>query len=156
VLAIALLGLYPNHLALVEMDQEIEEMNLGIEEQQTLSPVLNRLIQKAKPAETMGLPIPGKQTAMRLDVDAITGLLQAMVDETKLKIHQVTPDESSLSEESPYLIMNLIVQGDFFNFRSLLVELGKMTFLEDIDDFEIGVADDGKQMKLKLVFVQEK
>jgi Tfp pilus assembly protein PilO len=156
VLAIGLLGLYPNHLALKEMDSEIETLDLRIQEQQTLSPVLKKLIVKAKPANTMGLTTPLKQTAIRMGVDEITKLLNELADRSQLEIEQVTPDESSLAQESRYLIMNLAAKGDYFNFRNLLIELGKLPFLNDINNFEIIVGNNVKQLKLKLVFLQEK
>ena len=63
--------------------------------------------------------------------------LRRIADSASLKTQSVAPDVSSLTNQSKSLIMNMVVRGDFMNFRKFLIGIGELPYLERYEEIEI-------------------
>jgi Tfp pilus assembly protein PilO len=154
VVGVGLLGIYPNYKALAELDQDITQLNEDIKQQEILSPVVNQLIQKAKPLDTKGLSLPNGPKVPKQSFEEIEALLDDIAKQSNLVVVHIAPDERSLTADSRHLVINCSVQGDFFDFRKMLLKMGNVSNLENMEQIQIQTQEGAKMMRLRLVFVQ--
>jgi hypothetical protein len=62
----------------------------------------------------------------------------------------LTPDLTTLTADSPYILNNAVVKGEFLNFRKMLIELGNVPYLDSIDEIIIQQYTDATEYKIKI------
>jgi hypothetical protein len=72
-----------------------------------------------------------------------------------LKLEEITTDDSSLTQESGYLLMRLRLSGDFFKIREFLIDLGSIPSLEHIEEINIRSTKTTKELRLKIWLAKE-
>ena len=112
ILAFFLLIILPSQKTSAELDQEIEKLTVRIEEQRILTPVFHSLLQRAKMKGPSELPSPEKSKLTHGDMNAISTVFQDFAGRHNLKLEDITTDDSSLIQESGYLLMRLRLSGD--------------------------------------------
>jgi Tfp pilus assembly protein PilO len=138
-----------------ELDQSIGELEKKIGEQRTLTPVFHNILTKAKIKERPQLPITQKAKLARRDMIKIFDQIKAIAKMYNLKLQEITPDVNSLKETSGYLLIRLVVTGDFFNFREFLIDLGAIPSMVHIEEMRIRSIEESREIKLKVWLAQE-
>ena len=149
-----LVGIYPNLEAMVELDNDFNELTTKVQEQEQLFPVYRRLIKEVQ-APPMDLPIPDKTKLPREDIANLSMRFMRLAEKNNLSFDSAAPDAASYLEESVYLTMNIRLHGDFFNFRPFLLDVCQLPYLQAIDEVSITPWQDQKQLKLKIRLDQE-
>jgi Tfp pilus assembly protein PilO len=154
VTAMALFGLLPNHLALKDLHEEAGELRDEIQRQEALSPVIKKLVQKAKPLDLLGLQQPPARVATTSTLAEISTQLSDMAAEHGLTLEMAAPDERSLADTNGHLVLNLRVSGDFFRFRGFLLALANLPALANMESVHIETLNDRRELSTRLVFLQ--
>lgn len=154
VTAMALLGLLPNHLALKDLREEAAQLKDEIQRQETLAPVVKKLVQKAKPIDLMGLQQPPARAATESTMAELSSNLSEMAAQNGLTLEMAAPDERSLADTSGHLVINLRVSGDYFRFRGFLLDLAMLPALAHMDTVHIETLNDRRELSTRLVFLQ--
>jgi len=55
-----------------------------------------------------------------------------------------------LTEKPPYLLQHAVVRGEFADFRNLLIELGKVPYLEKIEEISVRQLPDTMELKAEI------
>jgi Tfp pilus assembly protein PilO len=155
ILAFFLLIILPSKKASADLDQEIETLTVRIEEQRILTPVFHSLLQRAKMEGPSGLPSPEKSKLTHGDMNAISSVFQDFAGRHNLKLEEITTDDSSLVQESGYLLMRLRLSGDFFKIRKFLIDIGAIPSLEHIEEINIKSTKTSKELRLKIWLAKE-
>jgi Tfp pilus assembly protein PilO len=154
VTAMALLGLLPNHLALQDLREEADELKVELKRQETLSPVLKKLVQKAKPLDMHGLRPPPTRAPSTDTIGEFSARLADSAAEHGLTLEMAAPDERSLADTDGHLVLNLRVSGDFFLFRGFLLALAGQPELARMETLHIETLNDRREMSTRLVLLQ--
>ena len=155
ILAFFLLIILPSKKTSADLDQEIESLNVRIEEQRILTPVFHSLLNRAKMEGPSELPSPEKSKLTHGDMNAISKVFQDFAGRHNLKLEEITTDDSSLMQESGYLLMRLRLSGDFFKIRKFLIDLGSIPSLEHIEEINIRSTKTSKELRLKIWLAKE-
>ena len=137
------------------LDESIGELEKKIGEQRTLTPVFHNILAKAKIKEKPELPITQKTKLARRDMIKIFDQIKAIARMYNLKLQEITPDVNSLKETSGYLLIRLVVTGNFFNFREFLIDLGAIPSMVHIEEMQIRSIEESREIKLKIWLAQE-
>ena len=155
ILAFFLLIIFPSQKTSADLDQEIEKLTVRIEEQRILTPVFHSLLKRAKKEGPSELPSPEKSKLTHGDMNAISTVFQDFAGRHNLKLEEITTDDSSLMQESGYLLMRLRLSGDFFKIRKFLIDIGSIPSLEHIEEINIGSRKTSKELRLKIWLAKE-
>ena len=155
ILAFFVLIILPSKTTSADLDQEIESLTVRIEEQRILTPVFHSLLKRAKIDDRSDLPSPKKSKLTHVDMNAISTVFQDFAGRRNLKLEEITTDDSSLTQESGYLLMRLRLSGDFFKIREFLIDIGSIPSLEHIEEINIRSTKTSKELRLKIWLAKE-
>lgn len=150
-IAVFVVVLYHNVTALRDMNNEIKKLSVQLEEHRTLQPVFNTLLEEIRKQKKEGIiSYPEKSKLSRENMQTAMDLFKTIAELNQLKIKAIEPEIDSISESSGYLIMNMMLEGDFFNLRGMLMQLGQIPWFEKIERFQISAGDGVKEIQLKI------
>jgi len=155
IVAFFVLIILPSKTTSADLGQEIESLTVRIEEQRILTPVFHSLLKRAKIDDRSGLPSPKKSKLTHGDMNAISTVFQDFAGRRNLKLEEITTDDSSLTQESGYLLMRLRLSGDFFKIREFLIDIGSIPSLEHIEEINIRSTKTSKELRLKIWLAKE-
>ena len=155
ILVFIVLIIVPSQKTAAELDTRIEELEKRNAEQSALTPVFYTLLAKAKAKNASQLPTTEKKKLARGDMKKISTQIHAIVQRNGLELEEIRPDLNSLRDNSGYLLMNLVIKGDFFDFRKLLIDLGAIPSLAHIQEMRIRSVEESREIKLKIWLAQE-
>lgn len=150
ILAFIALGIYPAQRSLGSMDMEISKLRSSIEEQNMLFPVYAQLQQRI---QLKGSDILSSPVGTKLSIDKIEKLpsiFKTIAQKYNLTALAVSPDVMSFGSDSEFLLVNVVIQGKFFDFRNFLIELVNLAYLEKIEQILIERAAKTKKFNLKI------
>jgi Tfp pilus assembly protein PilO len=153
-LAFSLVGIFPNLSELRQRDEEIDALNHKVQAQEILHPIYIELIRQARENLPSDLPLPDAENVSGENIADINKLFSSMASQSGVIFESGIPDPSSYLE-SNQLIMNASFNGDFFNFRNLLMQISEMPYLINIRQIKIKTEGDMKRMALKLALRQK-
>jgi hypothetical protein len=149
-LIIILVGIIPNWISLMRLDRKASELKSQLEEKKQIYPIYNLLKNNNKQKYSMSLPFPDRNKLLRESIDLFPATLKSISKEAGMDAVSISPDINLLSSGSKFLIVNAIIKGDFFNFRKLLIGLGKIPYTESVDEIQIRQDKGGMEFMLKI------
>jgi len=154
-LGIGLFGILPNSKILAELDLEVKALNDKISNQKVLMPVFQQLIKRIREKDENQLLVPKRTKISQEDIDDISDLIQKLALENNLVLRSVSSDVKAFLEDTNFISINLIITGDFFNFRQMLMDLERLPYLEKIESFQMDVLQKKKRFDLKLMVAKQ-
>jgi hypothetical protein len=155
VLAVGIVGLYPNHRNAIELEQRLEDVKAKLANQQLISPVYRQLMEKAKPLDSKGLAGPTYTDAGVAEIDHFPSLVAEIAGKNRMVVEHVAPDLKSYEESSNALRMNVALAGDFFDFRQMLIDMGSIPYLQHIEEIRIESGERAKKFSVRLLLNQQ-
>lgn len=155
ILALCLVGIWPNSAAIKYADKEIEQLSQEVKIQELLYPVYRELIKEATQKTPLKLPVPEKSKIPRNDLSLVNKVFQEIARENNVSFNSAVPDASSYLEDTGHLVMNVEYGADFFQMRGLMLRICQLPYLESIEEMTVETAQDKKRVILKLKFLQE-
>jgi len=154
ILAFILLVIYPYQKTLNDMDMEIRKIRAQTEGQKIFFPVFKELLKRTRIKNPEGLPFPQKEKLSQDDTDRIVPIFQEIAKKSNLKIESIKPNVESLIEGSGYLTMDVVMKGDFFDFRKFFLELESLPYLEHIERLQIRLVEGMREISMRIWMVQ--
>lgn len=155
IILFVLLSIFPNYIAYSNISQEIETLKGQIEEQKILSPIFNDLTKKTEFKEPADLPFPDKEKLPKSETGKISSVIQDIIERNAFELKKITTDVDSLTHESGRLKLNVEMTGDFMNLRPILIQLGALPYLENIESITIESKGGQSAVQLKLWIAQQ-
>ena len=149
---------YPYQISLTEMDMEINKLNAEIEAQEILYPVFINLLKKTQFEEQEEFPRAKKTKIARDDTSKILSVFQEIAQKSNFKLTDILPDTDSAIKGSGSLLVNVIMNGEFFYFRDFLFDLDKLPYIEHVERVQIQRAvqeSEELEFRLKIWLAQE-
>ena len=148
-LLLVLAGIIPKHMSLSKLDERIKKMQLEVEEQKGLQSIYQALKSKGHKG-VKALPFPARSRLSRDQTEAVLGSFRDIAKKVNMDTLYLSPDMSSLGPNSRFILVNVGLSGDFFNFRRFLAGLGEVTYLERIEEIQIQENADVMEFKMKI------
>jgi hypothetical protein len=146
---VVLIGIIPKYMSLANLDERVKKIQLEVEEQEGLYSIYQSL--KSREQKSMkALPLPAKGRLSKDQTETVFGSLRDIAKKVNMDTLYVSPDMGSLGPDSRYLLVNVGLRGDFFNFRKFLTGLGELPYLERIEEIQIQENADIMEFKMKI------
>lgn len=143
-------GIIPGYRKIITLDNKISRFSMQAEEEKYLIPVYSSLKNKTQGKESRLLPFPAKESIPREQADRIFMTFNEMAHKTGIEVISVVPNLNALAGNIKFLSVNVILRGDYFNFRKFLSSAGDIPYLEHIEEIEIQQIPEGKEYRIKL------
>ena len=150
VIAFLLVAVFPNMSAMGQMETDIAQLSQKVQHQELLHPLYMELIKRVQQNVPQDLPMPTGSKVSKREIADIGEVFQTLAKESGVIFVNATPDVSSYLEDSGHLTMNVAYEGDFFNFRKLLLKICQLPYLRAIYQMQVKTEKDMKRIQLKL------
>jgi hypothetical protein len=147
---VILLGIIPLHRYSSSRAEEVKKIKDQIQEQKDLKAVYQLLDVTSKKKEMLSLPNPPKERLRRPDVAKFQDSFRVEAKRSGLMVVALTPDTKSITGNSQYLIYSAILKGDFTDFRKMLIGLGGLPYVDQIQEIGIKQGSDSMEFKIKI------
>jgi hypothetical protein len=145
-------------MSLIQMDMEIKKLHAKIEAQEVLYPLFSSLLRKTQIKDEEGSLRAPKTKISRDDTGKVLPVFKEIAQKSNLKLTDVLLDTDSAIKGSGYLLVNVIMNGKFFNFRDFLFHLGKIPYVEHLERVQINKSvrePEELEFRLKIWLTQE-
>jgi hypothetical protein len=96
------------------------------------------------------LPNPEKKTIPRGEAGKFQDDIRMIAGRAGLMTVSLKPDLSTLDGSSTSLLHNLVLKGEFVNFRKMLIGLGAIPYLDRIEEISILQNPDSMEFRMKI------
>lgn len=144
------LGLFSFHRYNAVRMQDNEKIQEQIKEQKGLAQVYQLLQGVSEKKENRALPNPAKTTLPRKNANLFQETFRAETGKAGLMTISLTPDVNAPAAGSQNLIYEATIKGEFANFRKLLSGLGRISYIDRIEEIHIKQYGDSMEFKLRL------
>lgn len=152
---IVLLMVYPDYRKLAALDKNIRQLNAKMETQRLLFPVFQKMLTEIDIKLPEGMPFPKNEKLSQEQAERIVSLFHELSGRAGLTVAEVSPDVDTTLNGSGFLLMTVVVRGDFFKLREFLIELGNLPYLEKIEQVKLQPVEGGREIRLKLWLAKE-
>ena len=150
VLIFILWGIVPAYRTLAELDAKAASIKQRIEEQKVLLPFYKTLQNASEQKDSTVLPLPEKSKLAQAKIDTLPLNLSAVVKMSGMTLVSATPNVGALTGDARFISVNLVLRGNFINFRKFLINLGGIPYADHIEEIVIQGKTDAKEYRLKL------
>lgn len=150
ILSLVLAGIFPLYRYNAIQAKEIKNLESQLRAQGELGPIYLKLTATMKNKKEFTLPYPVKRAVLREEAGKFPDVFKAIAEKSGLRMVSITPDLRMLTEKPPYLLQHAVVRGEFADFRNLLIELGKVPYLEKIEEISIRQLPDTMELKAEI------
>ncbi len=150
IVIILLLGIFPLNRLNASRLRDVEKIQNQIDEQKELGQV-HQLVKSASENKVdYVLPNPAKIKLSRQDTEKFQKAFRAEAEKANLLVMSLMPDVQSMGSGSQYLIYDATIKGEFANFRKLMVGLGELPYIEQIEEMNIKQESDSMEFRVKI------
>jgi len=150
-IAIFLLGgILPASRTLAELDVQAVTARYRFEEQKTLVPLHQTLkaIESEKASTT--LPMPAKGKLPQAKINTLPQNLSNAAKMSGLTLVSAVPNLKALTGDASFLPVNVVLRGNFADFRKFLITLGGLPYVEQVEEIAIQGKPDAKEYRITL------
>ena len=145
-----LVGIFPLYHYNSNLIEKNKELKNQIEEQKELKPVYLNLLKTLNNKGLRILPNPEKKTIPRGEAGKFQDDIRLIAGRAGLMTVSLKPDLSTLDGSSTSLLHNLVLKGEFVNFRKMLIGLGAIPYLDRIEEISCQQGTDYMEFKMKV------
>jgi hypothetical protein len=149
-LLLSAVAIVPLQRSAAGIDRRIKEVRGQIETQKTLQPLYQSLKAKGQTAPAVVLPLPKAGKLPRDRVGRVAATLGGIARKASLETISLSPDPNALVNQSRSLLVNVVLRGDFMNFRRFLIGIGELDYLERIEEVVIQQEVDYMEFRMKI------
>ena len=147
-LAFILLLIIPSRNSLASLDFERETLKAKIEEQKVLFPAYQDLLAKLQKEDTRSLPLPTPEALDRSRMKEVSSIFRELGRNNNMELDAI-PDVNTISKDSNQLLVKALLQGNIYDFRRFLVELGNVPYLSHIEEIQVQASPSFKKINMK-------
>jgi hypothetical protein len=144
---VGIIPLYHYNSNLLEDNKKLKNQ---IEEQKELGPIYSNLLQVVNSKDLRVLPNPEKTTILRGETGKFQNEVLMIAGRAGLTMLSFKPDLSTLAGSSTSLLHNVVLKGEFANFRKMLIGLGTVPYLDRIEEISILQYPDSLEFRMKI------
>jgi len=147
---VILLGIIPLHRYSSSRAEEVKKIKDQIQEQKDLRAIYHLLDGTSEKKEVLSLPNPRKERLRRSDVAKFQDSFRLEAKKSGLMVVALVPDAKSMTGNSQYLIYSAVMKGEFTDFRKMLVGLGALPYVDQIQEIGVRQGSDSMELRIKI------
>lgn len=152
-LILGLVVIFPVQRSTAGLEKQIKDIQHQIETQKTLQPIYQALKTKGQTTAASILPTPESGKLPRDLVRVFPSTVMRIAKNSDMEMISVSPDVTSLANESRHLLVRAVLRGDFMNFRKFLIGIGELPYLERLEEIEIQQDSNFMEFRIKMRLV---
>jgi hypothetical protein len=145
-----LAGIFPLYHYNSNLIENNIKLKNQIEEQKELGPAYSTLFKVLNSKDLLILPNPEKKTILRGEAGKFQDDVRTIAGRAGLVTVSLTPDLSTSAGSSASLLHNVVLKGEFANFRKMLIGLGAVPYLDRIEEISILQNPDTMEFRMKI------
>ena len=145
-----LVGIIPLYHYNSNLIEENKKLKNQIEEQKELGPTYLTLLKVMNNKDLRVLPNSEKKTISRGEAGKFQDDIRMIARKASLITVSLTPDLSTSAGSSASLLHNVVLKGEFANFRKILIGLGSVPYLDRIEEINIQQYPDSMEFRMKI------
>jgi hypothetical protein len=145
-----LVGIFPLYQYNSNLIEKNTKLKNKIEEQKEIVPAYSTLLQVLNSKDLRILPNPEKKTIPRGEAGKFQDDIRTIAGRSGLMTLSLTPDLSTLTGSSTSLSHDVVLKGEFSNFRKMLIGLGSVPYLDRIEEINILQNPDSMEFRMKI------
>lgn len=145
-----LVGIFPLYHYNSNLIEENKKLKNQIEEQKKLEPIYSTLLKTINNKDSRVLPNPEKTTILRGETGKFQDDVRMIAGNAGLTMVSLKPDLSTLAGSSTSLLNNVVLKGEFANFRKMLIGLGAVPYLDRIEEISVLQYPDYLEFRMKI------
>jgi hypothetical protein len=149
-LILGLVVIFPVQRSTVGLEKQIKDIQSQIETQKTLQPIYQALKTKSQTTAASILPTPESGKLPRDLVRVFPSTVRRIARNSDMEMISVSPDVTSLADQSRHLLVRAVLRGDFMNFRKFLIDVGELPYLERFEEIEIQQDPNFMEFRIKM------
>ncbi len=142
-----LVFIMPSHKEITMLDMEIGKAKFKIETQEKLGPLYKGLEEKLKKIDRQAT-LPPSQPIPKSQINSFSGAVSGIAQRSKLSLLSVYPE--TLSSDAVSTVYNVNLRGNFSDFRNFLKEIGKLTYVDTVQEIQINTGKGSREFNIKL------
>lgn len=150
VLIFVFVGILPANRSLADLDRQTAEAKYRIEEQRALTPFYQTLQSRIEKKASEILPLPEKAKLSQSSLNTIPVSFGTAARMSGMSLITATPNLNALTGDLQSLSVNVILRGEFINFRKFLINLGGIPYVQHIEEISIQDKPDSKEFRIKV------
>ncbi|EKD21885.1 MAG: hypothetical protein ACD_87C00287G0003 [uncultured bacterium] len=150
VIIFILAGILPNIWTMEELGRQATDTRFRLEEKRALSPLKKSLHDRSMKKESDVLPLPVKGKLARTELNTLPLTFGALAKKSGMSMTSAIPNISALTGDASSLSVNVVLKGDFINFRKFLIQLGGTPSVQHIEEITLQQKPDSKEFRLKI------
>ena len=150
ILIFILAGILPNSQTMAVLSTKTTDVQFRLEEQRALSPFQKSLQDKSEKKESEILPLPAKGILVQAKINTLPMTFSTAAKMSGMSMVSAIPTFTALPGEAQFLSVNVVLRGDFINFRKFLIHLGGIPYVNQIEEIAIQQKPDTKEFRLKI------
>jgi hypothetical protein len=147
---VVLLGIIPLNHYNSDLSQDVKKIQTQIDEQKGLGGLYQLLKNASEKKEVHALPNPVKTRLSRQDMGKFQDTFRAEAGKSGFMIISLIPDVKTIASGSQNILYHVAIKGKFANFQKLLVKLGDLSYIDQIEEININQNSDSMEFRLKI------
>jgi len=147
---VILLGIVPLHRYNVKRSETVESLQRQIDEQKELRQMHQLISQASLTKEDRILPNPAKTKLSRQNMDEFQDSFRAEAARAGINILSLIPDVKTMAGGSQSLLYTAMLKGEFASFRTLMIGLGSLPYIDRIEEINLDQSSDAMDFELKI------
>jgi hypothetical protein len=143
-------GIVPNSKKMTDMDTQTAEAKFRLEEQKALGAFHQSLQGKNEKKASEVLPLPATGILAPAKIDTLPLNLTAAAKTSGMSLVSATPNLTAMTGDAQFISVNVILRGDFINFRKFLITLGGIPYVQHIEAIQIEEKPDTREFRMKV------
>jgi hypothetical protein len=150
IIIIVLIGILPLQGYNSKRALAVKEIQNKIDEQKGFGTIYKLLQDTSEKKEVHALPNPAIVKISRKDLDRFQDTFRTEAGKSGMMTVSLMPDVKSGAIGSQKLLYNATLKGEFANFRKMLVSLGALPYIDQIEEIIIKQYGDYMEFKMKI------
>lgn len=147
---IILIGILFLYLKIDNQIKDNDKLTYQIKEQKELRPLYATFLNSMKGKDLLILPNPAKTALPRSEAGKFQNEIQMIAKRSGLIVVSVTQELNTLAGPSTSLLHNVVLKGEFADFRKMLIGLGAVSCLDRIEEISIQQSDKFMEFRMKV------
>ena len=145
-------GILPASRTLMKLDTQTATTRYRLEEQKILAPFYQTLKESEGKKESEVLPLPEKSKLPQAQIDTLPITFRTAAKMSGMSLVSATPNLEALTGDAQFLPVNVVLRGNFADFREFLINLVRLSYVERIEEIEITIQEkpDAREYRLTL------
>lgn len=145
-----LAGILPNIWTMEEIEKQASDARFRLEEKRTLGPLQKSLQDRNMKKESDILPLPAKGKLGRTEINTLPITFGTAAKMSGMSMTSAIPTINALTGDASLLSVNVVLRGEFINFRKFLIHIGGNPYMQHIEEITIQPKPDSKEFRLKI------